>query len=617
MIVKTISLLIVGLFILNAQMHGQDWRQKVDYRMEIDLDVESHNFTGTQRLFYYNNSPDTLNQVYYHLYFNAFQPGSMMDVRSRNLPDPDRRVGDRIFHLKPEEEGHLHVKSLKLEGKAQSVKEQGTVLEVLLSEPILPHSVVMLEMEFYGQVPIQIRRNGRDNAEGIAYSMGQWYPKMAAYDRNGWHADPYVAREFYAPFGNFDVKITLDEKYTVGATGHLENASSIGRGYSDEKVKKTREGMLTWHFKAQNVHDFVWAADPDYTHTTVETIDGITLHFFYQDNRRTRDIWEALPVVMQKSFEIAQARFGKYPYRDFSFIQGGDYAMEYPQATLVTGERNSLGSLVGSCLHEIMHSWFQGVIGTDERYHGWMDEGFASYGDLYIQQELRKLGILNGRLQEFLYAGAYDGYKRLVLSGLEEPLSTHADHYNANGIYNIAVYSKGNVLIHQLEYIVGKEDFERGLSKFFNKYKFKHPTPSDFFKVFEEVSGMQLDWYHNYFVNTTKFIDYSITSLEPAGDSTRVDLERKGHMPMPVDLEVRLKDGSVEWYTIPLVVMRNEKVTDGEIDYQVLPDWQWTNPTYTFTLPYPFSEVDVITIDPTRRLADIDLTNNIKSTAEN
>ncbi len=613
---KMISVLIIGLFTLVSQLQGQDWQQKVDYRMEVDLDVNSHKFTGTQRLFYYNQSPDTLTEVYYHLYFNAFQPGSMMDVRSRNLPDPDRRIGDRIFHLEPEEEGHLHVKSLKLEGEDQIVKEQGTVLEVQLTDPILPHSVVMIEMEFYGQVPIQIRRSGRDNAEGIAYSMAQWYPKMAAYDRDGWHADPYVAREFYAPFGNFDVQITLDEKYTVAATGHLQNAALIGKGYTSEKVKSGRQKKLTWHFKAHNVHDFVWAADPDYSHTTIETEDGITLHFFYKRKIDSREHWEALPEIMKRTFEIVQARFGEYPYRDYSFIQGGDGGMEYPQATLITGDRG-LGSLVGVCLHELMHSWFQGVIGTDEGHHAWMDEGFANYGNQYLQQELKKTGLLPGKLKTQLYEAAYDGYRRIVLAGIEEPLSTHSDHFNANRIYGIAAYSKGNVLLHQLGYIIGQEALDKGLLRYYDEYKFRHPSPADFFKVFEKVSGMQLDWYKDYFVNSTKFIDYSIESIDGKGDSTIVNLERKGLMPMPVDLEVRFKDGRVEWHTIPLVMMRNAKVSEGDIKYTLQPDWAWTNPTYSMSLPYSIDEVAMITIDPTLRLADMDLTNNIKSTAEN
>ncbi len=165
--------------------------------MEVRLDVKTHKVAGTQKLTYYNNSKDTLRRVYYHLYFNAFQPGSMMDVRSRNIPDPDRRVGDRISKLKADEIGYQHVQSLKQDGKDLTYKIDGTILEVTLAKPILPGTKTVFDMKYESQVPLQVRRSGRNNKEGIAYSMTQWYPKMAEYDHQGWHAYPYVAREFH------------------------------------------------------------------------------------------------------------------------------------------------------------------------------------------------------------------------------------------------------------------------------------------------------------------------------------------------------------------------------------------------------------------------------------
>src|SRR5699024_7117030 len=237
--------------------------------MEVEMDVNSHQFFGKQHLVYYNNSPDTLHKVYYHLFLNAFQPNSMMDVRSRTIADPDTRVASRIQHLTSEEIGYQKVKKLKQDGKSVKFEEDGTILEVLLAKPILPNSKTVLEMEFQAQVPLQIRRTGRHNAEGIAYSMAQWFPKMVEYDYEGWHANPYVGREFHGVWGDFDVKITIDSAYTVAGTGYLQNAHEIGHGYTDGEVKpKVKKGKLTWHFKATDVHDFVWAADPNYIHVT-------------------------------------------------------------------------------------------------------------------------------------------------------------------------------------------------------------------------------------------------------------------------------------------------------------------------------------------------------------
>ena len=202
--------------------------------MEIDMDVETNRFKGIQRLVYTNNSPDELNQVFYHLYFNAFQPGSMMDVRSRTIADPDGRVKDRIFKLSQDEIGYQKIKSLTMNGKDVTFSNEGTVLEVQLPPPIQPGEVATFDMTFEGQVPVQIRRSGRDNAEGVRYSMAQWYPKMAEYDYQGWHADEYIGREFYGVWGEFDVKISIDKDYIVGGTGYLQNPLEIGHGYEED-----------------------------------------------------------------------------------------------------------------------------------------------------------------------------------------------------------------------------------------------------------------------------------------------------------------------------------------------------------------------------------------------
>ena len=181
------------------------WQQRVQYQMDIDMDVAKHQFDGKQTLKYFNNSPDTLYKVYYHLYFNAFQPGSMMDWQNRNPLTADSRVRERISNLKPEETGWHQVKSLTCNGKPAKFEVKETILEVTLPEPILPKSVAELKMDFRSQVPVQIRRSGRDSRDGVAYSMSQWYPKMAEYDYQGWHLDLYVGREFYGVWGDFEV----------------------------------------------------------------------------------------------------------------------------------------------------------------------------------------------------------------------------------------------------------------------------------------------------------------------------------------------------------------------------------------------------------------------------
>ncbi|MBV6653395.1 MAG: M1 family metallopeptidase, partial [Mameliella sp.] len=349
------SFFICFLVIASLQAQPDRWQQSAKYTMDIDFDVAKHQYNGKQTLVYTNNSPDTLHQVFYHLFFNAFQPNSMMDIRSQNMNDADPRVGSRIGSLGPNEIGYHKINSLTMDGKAVDFEVVGTILEVQLPMPILPQSKVVFEMAYESQVPVQIRRSGRDNAEGISYSMTQWYPKMCEYDYQGWHANPYVGREFHGIWGAFDVTIHIDSKYTIGGSGYLQNPKEIGHGYTSKAVKVKNGKKLSWHFVAPDVHDFAWGADPDYKHTSLKRKDGVVMHFFYQENEQTKENWEALPAIMDEAFEFINKHYGQYPYQQYSFVQGGDGGMEYPMATLITGER-SLPSLVGVSVNELIHS---------------------------------------------------------------------------------------------------------------------------------------------------------------------------------------------------------------------------------------------------------------------
>jgi hypothetical protein len=580
------------------------WQQRVEYTMDIDMDVSTHQFTGKQRLVYFNNSPDTLNKVYYHLYFNAFQPGSVMDVRSRTISDPDPRVRDRIFALKDNEIGYHKINTLTQDGKPLTYHTEGTILEVTLAKPILPNTKSVFEMSFQSQVPIQIRRSGRNSAEGVDYSMSQWYPKMCEYDYQGWHANPYVGREFYGIWGDFEVKISIDSAFIVGGTGYLQNPQEIGHGYEEKSkaVKRPNSSKLTWHFKAPMVHDFVWAADPDYEHIIAQVPDGPALHFLYlpRDEQSIKN-WKELPKYTIKAFEFMNKNFGKYPYKQYSVIQGGDGGMEYPMATLITGGRN-LGSLVGVTVHELIHSWFQGVLATNESLYAWMDEGFNSYaGDEFQGGD---------------QSGNYESYFSIVARGIEEPLSTHADHFAYNSAYSMAAYSKGAVYLHQLGYIIGKENLAKGMLKYFDTWKFKHPNALDFLRVMEKISGLELDWYNEYFVNTIHTIDYGVKNIAISDNSTFVTLERIGRMPMPLDVEVTYKDGTKELFYIPLDLMRGEKPQENDMKRTVKEDWPWTYPTYKLEIPRVASEIQKIEIDPSQRMADVKRQNNVYPISE-
>lgn len=572
------------------------WQQHVDYNMDIDMNVNNYQYKGIQKVVYTNNSPDKLNKVFYHLYFNAFQPGSQMDVRSLNIKDPDRRVRDRISKLNDNEIGYIKVNSLKQNGTEVRHETVGTILEVTLNDPIEAGESVTFDMIFDAQVPIQIRRSGRNSKEGVALSMSQWYPKMAEYDFQGWHTPPYIAREFHGIWGDFDVTIHIDKSFTLGGTGYLQNPQEIGHGYEDvTKALNLPSGdKLSWHFKAPNVHDFMWGADPAYIHDVLKMDNGIDLHFLYKKTLASEYLenWKKLQSKTADLMTYFSENIGQYPYKQYSVIQGGDGGMEYAMSTLITGERK-FGSLFGVTAHEMAHTWFQFLLATNESLHPWMDEGFTSYISNKATAEILETGANPN-------AGAYRGYNYVVQNNIEEPLTTHADRYHINTAYSVASYSKGSIFLSQLEYIIGAENTAKGIKKYFTDFSFKHPTPNDIKRSMEKVSGIHLDWYLNEWTQTLHTIDYGVKSVE----GNRITLERIGKMPMPIDIEVTYKDGSKEHFNIPLRIMRGNKPTSAT----VIEDWGWAIPTYSFTTS---KNIKSVVIDKSNLMADINDENNV------
>ena len=608
------SALLGSSLFLSAQNTGY-WQQHVDYTMDVNMDVETYQYTGNQKLVYTNNSPDQLDRVFYHLYYNAFQPGSEMDIRLQNIKDPDKRMMEdgksRIASLSESEMGYLHATSLTQDGQPVTFTEEGTILVVNLAQPIPPGGKTTFDMTFEGQVPLQIRRSGRNSRENVALSMSQWYPKLSEYDFEGWHPNPYIAREFHGVWGDFDVKITLDKDYTVGGSGYLQNPQEIGHGYEAPGTKvKTKGKTLTWHFKAPNVHDFMWAADPEYIHDMYEMEDGPTLHFFYKDNPEFNENWKKLQPKTAAAMKFFSDNVGKYPYEQYSVVQGGDGGMEYAMSTLITGERE-FGSLVGVMVHEMAHSWFQHVLATNESEHEWMDEGFTSFISSLCMNQIMEQN------KENPFEGSYRGYYALVNSGLEMPQATHADRYTTNFAYGVSAYSKGSIFLSQLGYVIGQDKLMETIQKYFEDFKFKHPVPNDIKRTAEKVSGMELNWYLKDWTQTTNTIDYGIKSVEADGENTKVTMERIGEMPMPLDILIVGKDGTQQTYYVPLRMMFGEKDNPyPNLKRTVLEDWPWAYPTYEFTLDMPLENVQAIMIDPSQLMADVNGENNVYQAEE-
>ena len=614
---KKSILAICGLALaLSVQAQDNHWQQQADYQMNVTMNVKNFQYKGVQKVTYINNSPDTLTTVFFHLYFNAFQPNSEMDANLQTLPDPDGRMAtnigtpqrpiyeSRIAKLNPDEIGYLRVKKLTQDGVSATISHESTILKVTLPTPILPHSRTVLGLDFEGQVPVMIRRAGRNSPDGVALSMAQWYPKMVAYDHKGWHTTEYLGREFYGVWGNFDVKITLDKTYLVGASGVLQNPNEIGFGYEDKgvKVPTTKAATKTWHFIAERVHDFTWAADPQYVHDKHQLADGKTIHFIY---KKYKDTWKQIQEPMLKVFDYYNQLIGKYPWPQYSFIQGGDGGMEYAMCTLMVGNEK-YERLVGTAAHELAHAWFQHLLATDEAAYPWMDEGFTSYIEYLAEHQ-----ILKTKKTANPFDSAYKGYFGLVKSGFQEPTITHSDRFATNYAYSVTAYYKGLLFLTQLDYLMGNEALQKTLKRYYNEYAFKNPTPNDFIRIAEKVSGMQLQWFLNEFMETDHTADYAISKVEGKDNKTEVTLKRVGRLPLSIDLWVTDKAGNIRYVYVPLRMTYAEKPnTYPAYPRTVLPAWGWGNPTYTFTLDMPLEDIKSIALDPENKSVDVDKENN-------
>jgi len=394
------------------------------------------------------------------------------------------------------------------------------------------------------------------------------------------------------------------------------------------------------------VHDFAWAADPEYKQIVRTIPNGPTIRVFYNskptqagfedlsaatratyNNDFSRYLatwdkqWEALADAAVVVYPFIRKNFGDYPYRQYSFIHGGDGGMEYPNCTML------LNAGLGTAVHEWMHSWYQGMLGTNESKYSWMDEGFTEYAtnlvEEFYRQEVSRKTLLNNPVQlrksdslvmnslPLYQAPNYTAYYRLAKSGREEPLTTHADHFNTNNAYSNAAYNKGAVFLEQLGYIVGAPVRDQILLEYYRQWRFKHPNANDFLRLAERLSKLKLDWYGEYWINSTKTIDYGIDSLWESNSFTNVRLRQVGMMPMPIDLKISFKDGTSEWHYIPMYLMFGQKPPEARqtsrISYE---PWKWTHPLYTIQTKRKLTDILTVEIDPSQQMADVERKNN-------
>ena len=587
--------------LLTSYSFGQNyWQQEANYKIFVDINVKNNRYKGNQEIIYTNNSNDTLNKIFIHLYFNAFKASSDMAERLVSGDDVNTRFDINLKELKPEEEGYLDVFNLKQDNTYVDSFVSDTILEVTLANPLVPGQSSIFSMDFKGQVPITIRRAGRDSPMGVKFSMAQWYPKISEYDYEGWNTAPYTGREFHGVWGDFDVNIKIDKDYIVAASGYLQKTDQL-----NPKLGVKSGNKRIWNFIAPRVHDFTWAADPDYIHDVYPGPNGVKLNFYYKNDPKIVENWRTLQPITAELMKFFNENIGTYPYKQYSVVQGGDGGMEYSMLTLIN-YGDEFVPLVSVTSHELAHAWFQGVLATNEMNHEWMDEGAASYfGDL-AESFVLKTDFYRSIMSSY---GRYIG---LANSGMEMPQSTNANRYKFNRAYESTAYSKGFVFLSQLRYIIGNESFKKTIKNYFNTYKFTHPLPNDFRRIAEQSSGILLNWYLTDWTQTTNKIDYAIDKVEKINKKSIISLKRIGLMPMPLEVLVKLKDGREEFYYIPITLMRGEKKRPTYAErWTQVKDWSWAYKNYILEIDHELESIQSININPTGLIADSNSLNDI------
>lgn len=583
-----ISLLSLSLFsfIISFAQNGY-WQQSVMYNIQATLNDTDAKLSGNEQITYTNNSPDAIKEIYFHLYWNAFSKGShafeKMDI------DPKT--------LKPSDFGSITIADVQVNGSPIEMKVFESIGQIKLKELLQPGENLEISMNFNSIIPKTLNRCGKNNTAGTDFTFTQWYPKVCRYDKQGWHTDPYLGREFAGTFGTFDVNISCDASFTVAGTGTPKNKEYTNDGWKSTDGSSSQSGLVNWEFHADNVHDFAWAADKDWSYQK-KTIDGIDFQFFYGDYNT--DEWDNLIGNWATAYAICKEEFGVYPYPQFSFIQGGEGYMEYPMCTMLEESRSDF---FNTACHEFMHNYFYGIYGSDENLHHWMDEGITCYAEARISN-IYKQEIFPAR-------DAYSSYSWMRMITTEEPVATAANHFMEDYAYYNAAYYKGQLFPEMIRYIIGDQRMKEGFSKYYELWKFKHPEPNDFVKVFEDVSDMELTWFQNYWLNTTHTIDLTIGEIVKRSGGIELTMERVG-VPVPVELEILLKNGTKRNFYIPLDLTNNIK-KDFNNPTELLPTWSSASNSLEVFIPIKYKEIESITIDPNQILPDVNEEGNIKT----
>lgn len=618
------------------------WQQRADYTIRASLDTATHLLSGTATIRYTNNSPDTLRYVWLHLEQNLFRSDSR--GAALNAAPNAEGMGFSGHWFQSPGISVLTAVAVRLARRGDVTRVplvarvNGTLLRLDLDRPLAPAEIVTLDLAFEFRAPEQgtFRTVHGQLGEGRVYEIGQWYPRVAVYDDvRGWNTEQYLGNgEFYLEYGDFDVFITVPRSFIVAATGNLVNESEVLTPAQRARLALARRSdsavaiiakaeagqassrpagtspTLTWQFRATNVRDFAWAAAPHFRWDAVGW-DGILAQAFYPATAPPNWTWRGWPPDSTWAHSAELVRFAirhysekwfRYPYPTATNVHGPTGSMEYPMLCFC-GTGGSVRALTGVTLHEMAHQWFPMIVGSNERAHAWMDEGFADFLGVYgwrTSYPNEPFAVRTEAADHWTrWASGWalaDRWITAAISGRDEPPMITPDRARSGWSQYTRAQAALYLLRHQI--LDDTSRFDVALREYIRRWAFKHPTPADFFRTMEDALGEDLSWFWRGVFYRTDVVDLAVDSLVTRPDTTgrrmtRIHLASRGGLPMPVVLRLTFADGSTESARLPVEI------------------WYRGN-RYIYAREFPV-EVNRVEIDPEQELPDVRRDNNVWS----
>jgi len=600
------------------------WQQDVHYDMRARLDEVHDLINGTIDLTYWNNSPDTLREVFFHLYANAAKAGSYME----QLGTDNRARGTAA---KEDTARGTDVLSMTVDGVAVQREVDNTIMKVTLTTALLPNSKMVFHYTFvthYGGM----ERMKLFKAWGYKHFDGtQWYPRLSVYDSKfGWDTQQHLGHEFYGDFGGFDVALDMPNDMVVEATGWLQNPNEVMPPELRKKLDianfkdkpwNSPPSVITpyqpgvrkvWKYHAENVHDFAFTADPTYRIGEAEW-KGIKCIAMAEEPHASK--WQNAAEYAARCIKEHSEYVGMYGYPKMVVADAHD-GMEYPMLTLDSDQEPGYRSLF---MHEIGHNWFFGMVGNNETYRAMLDEGFTQFietmgmqrvGEDTVVTEPAKNAYVRRWTDPQLSRDrlTYNGYMHDAVRDELPAISTQSDEFR--GVYSQYrnVYYKTSTMLFNLQYVLGDSLFTAAFQHYFAQWKFKHPYVEDFRQSMISFTHVDLNWFFDEWIDTGKQLDYAVKSVKHrnADAGQQIHFRRVGEMEMPIDFTVEANNGKSYNYHIPnqwFVKKTTATVLPRWIGFDVL------KRDYIAKVDIPSGIADV-RIDTSYRLGDANMLNN-------